>query len=93
MCSYGCAQDGGDGIGNVLQMCELMTIGENGQSVVHVDSECRSKGVPYCDSFVVCNHYCATSLAPKQTRLIVYSEINYTKSVWGVAKGRFLLVL
>lgn len=76
----------------VLQTCQLLKVGD-GQTVVHVVSECYNKGVPYADAFIVSNYYCVSEVATGQARLAVYSEIIYTQNLWSMVKGTFVLAI
>lgn len=52
-----------------------------------INVESVNAGIPYADSFSVLTHYCMTSISENETSLIVFSQIKYKKSVWGLVKS------
>jgi len=52
-----------------------------------IDTECVNGGVPYSDSFYIVNRYCITRKSATTTHLIVTSQINYRKNVWGFVRN------
>ncbi|CAL4102243.1 unnamed protein product, partial [Meganyctiphanes norvegica] len=52
-----------------------------------VDAEACNAGIPYADSFFVSNHWCLTRESNNETRISVWTQVKYKKSVWGFMKG------
>ncbi|KAF4519428.1 hypothetical protein B566_EDAN008655 [Ephemera danica] len=52
-----------------------------------IDSEANNSGIPYADSFYIQNHFCLLRVSESQSRLTVYCQVKYRKSVWGLVKG------
>lgn len=52
-----------------------------------IDIESVNAGIPYADSFSVWVHYCIEKVADKESQLVVYAQIKYRKSVWGLVKS------
>lgn len=53
-----------------------------------IDSETQNAGIPYADSFAISTHYCLNKVSETESSLVVYSDIKYKKSVWGVIKSK-----
>ena len=51
-----------------------------------IDVEAHQAGIPYADSFFIFNHFCLVRMSDSESRLSVYSQIKYKKSVWGLVK-------
>jgi len=56
-------------------------------SLYAIDLESINAGIPYADSFSLLSHYCIQKISETQTSLVVYAQIKYRKSVWGLVKG------
>ncbi|KAF2903329.1 hypothetical protein ILUMI_02855 [Ignelater luminosus] len=56
-------------------------------SLYAINLESVNAGIPYADSFYLLTHYCIQKISETQTSLVVYAEIKYKKSVWGLVKG------
>ncbi|XP_033757958.1 protein Aster-B-like isoform X2 [Pecten maximus] len=56
-------------------------------SLYVVDTECSMAGIPYADAFVVVNRFCISRVTHHKSRLRITTEIQYKKSVWGLAKS------
>ncbi|XP_059095137.1 protein Aster-A-like [Tigriopus californicus] len=52
---------------------------------IHVETV--NSGIPYADSFFVTSHFCLTRVSKETSRLVVWSNIKYKKSVWGFVKS------
>ncbi|KAK4317545.1 hypothetical protein Pmani_011389 [Petrolisthes manimaculis] len=52
-----------------------------------VELEANNTGIPYADSFYVFSHYCITREEDNRTRLTVWVQVKYKKTVWGFMKG------
>ncbi|KAK3878069.1 hypothetical protein Pcinc_017281 [Petrolisthes cinctipes] len=52
-----------------------------------VELEANNNGIPYADSFYVFSHYCITREEDNRTRLTVWVQVKYKKTVWGFMKG------
>lgn len=53
--------------------------------VVEIDS--FSSGVPYADSFYIYSHFCLTKEPKGKTKIMVWGNVKYKKTVWGLVKG------
>lgn len=58
-----------------------------------INIESVSAGVPYAESFSILVHYCLKKLSETQTSFVIYAQIKYKKSVWGLVKGTSFLTL
>lgn len=52
-----------------------------------IDVESLNAGVPYADSFYVCVHYCLQKVSETHSSLLMFVQVKYKKSVWGLVKG------
>ncbi|CAG9858589.1 unnamed protein product [Phyllotreta striolata] len=52
-----------------------------------IDIESLNAGVPYADSFFVCVHYCIQKVSETHSSIVMYVQVKYKKSVWGLVKG------
>ncbi|KAJ8934330.1 hypothetical protein NQ314_013371, partial [Rhamnusium bicolor] len=57
-----------------------------------IDIETINAGVPYADSFCVLIHYCLQKVSETHSSITVFGQIKYKKSVWGLVKGRFIII-
>ncbi|KAI9566047.1 hypothetical protein GHT06_009847 [Daphnia sinensis] len=51
-----------------------------------IDVEASNSGIPYAETFAVCCHWCLMRSGYRKSRLVIYSQIKYKKSVWGIVK-------
>ncbi|XP_025830543.1 GRAM domain-containing protein 1B isoform X2 [Agrilus planipennis] len=52
-----------------------------------IDIEITNAGIPYADSFYVMAHYCLQRVSDTHSSLVVFAQIKYRKSVWGLVRG------
>ncbi|XP_059045648.1 protein Aster-B-like [Achroia grisella] len=52
-----------------------------------IDAESENAGIPYADYFTVNVHYCLQRTGRRSTRLSVYGNLRYKKSMWPMVKG------
>lgn len=52
-----------------------------------IDVRAENKGVPYAESFNVFMHYCLEATMENQTKVLVFAEVRYIKSVWAVVRS------
>ncbi|KAK5650620.1 hypothetical protein RI129_001649 [Pyrocoelia pectoralis] len=67
--------------------CIVMLPCSKAGTLYAIDIETINAGVPYADTFSVYSHYCLKKISETQTSLIVYAQIKYKKTVWGLVKG------
>lgn len=51
-----------------------------------VDVCSENEGIPYADVFNISIHYCIYSLTDSLTEILVYGDVNFLKTTWGVVK-------
>lgn len=51
-----------------------------------VDVCSENEGIPYADVFNISIHYCLYSLTESLTEILVYGDVNFLKTTWGVVK-------
>ncbi|CAG0899981.1 unnamed protein product [Darwinula stevensoni] len=52
-----------------------------------VDCEVNTHGIPYGDSFFVHLHFCITRISASQSSLLLFGQVKYRKSIWGLIKN------
>ncbi|CAG0903443.1 unnamed protein product, partial [Darwinula stevensoni] len=52
-----------------------------------VNCEVTAHGIPYGDNFSVLLHFCMTRISPSQSSLLLFGQIKYKKSTWGLIKN------
>jgi len=63
----------------------MLNISSPGRLYV-IDVEANQAGIPYADSFYIINHFCLVKMSDTESRLTIYSQLKYRKSVWGLVK-------
>jgi hypothetical protein len=64
----------------------MLNISRPGRIYV-IEVEANNAGIPYADSFFIQNHVCLLKVSESQSRLCIFTQIKYRKSVWGLVKG------
>jgi len=69
-----------------LTVVQVMTISKPGVCYV-VDAESTNAGVPYADAMMVKTHNCLSAVSVNECKLVVVSQIIFTKPLFGFTKS------
>ncbi|XP_044738582.1 protein Aster-B-like isoform X2 [Chrysoperla carnea] len=75
----------GPKVSNVTETQILSSVTAPGLYAIDVESV--NANIPYADSFYVLTHYCLSYVNERESRLQIYAQIKYRKSIWGLVKG------
>ncbi|CAG0900507.1 unnamed protein product [Darwinula stevensoni] len=68
-------------------LAEVMDKATRPGYIYAVDCDVVNHGIPYGDNFYVFVHFCMTRVSASECRIILYGQVKYRKSTWGLIKN------